>query len=84
MKSISSLIGKKFKRDVYGPSLWTDTISSVWFRSSWIESGHYKIEVMVTGSKGISYTLSEIRLIRPKGKLDDILERILRQPKLKG
>lgn len=37
MRNIQDLVGKKFRRNAYGLSLWTDEIVSVNFESHWIK-----------------------------------------------
>lgn len=66
---MEELIGKRFKRNVYGPSLWTDTVKKIWIRWS-VEGtlmnykGDQKAEVMIEGSLH-SFPLSEIVFERP-------------------
>lgn len=70
---IKNLIGKRFKRDKYGLSLWEDTIKEVFFNNRVIlnknESSKYKIkgfkpEIRIKGHKTINdFNLDEIILI---------------------
>lgn len=62
---IDSLIGMEFKRNVYGPSLWTDVVKNIWIRWKILDrEGKIQIpEIMVEGSKH-QFPLSEIIFIR--------------------
>lgn len=62
---IDELIGLPFKRNVYGPSLWTDTVQEIEVHwkivfSSDLTSRHSIPEIYIRGTKNISYSLSEI------------------------
>jgi len=41
---MSEIIGRKFKRNVYGPSLWEDTVSEVIYESQIITDPKVKFE----------------------------------------
>lgn len=61
---MEELIGMSFKRNVYGPSLWTDVVKRVWIRW-YVEGtlmnyhGDQKAEIMIEGSVH-SFPLSEV------------------------
>src|SRR5688500_593067 len=66
---MEALIGKQFKRALYGPSLWTDTVQAVYVRwqivGSWADFKGFQVpEIMVKGSLHV-YPLSELVFIRP-------------------
>lgn len=49
---VDTLVGKRFKRNVYGLSIWTDTISSVSVSHEMVslKGGTYKPRIWVKGS----------------------------------
>lgn len=73
----SQLVGKKFKRNKYGLSDWTQTIHKVWIvweafpsdpnKTGWdsIRNSHYKPKIKVNGggSGDYTYDLEEIVIL---------------------
>lgn len=61
---MKDLIGKKFKRNVYGLTEWTDTVTNVFIVRSFISKGIWKPLIGIKGTRGIwSYDLDEIVFI---------------------
>lgn len=61
---MKDLIGKKFKRNVYGLTEWTDTVTNVFIVRSFISKGIWKPLIGIKGTRGIwSYNLDEIVFI---------------------
>jgi hypothetical protein len=65
---MDELIGLKFKRNVYGPSIWVDTIIKSWitYKFSVDDPQYLRPVIMITGSKGNVYRLSEIIVLNEK------------------
>lgn len=59
---MQDVIGKKFKRNVYGFSIWTDIVVSVFvvWEYHYREHQYCKAEIWIKGLRGQSYPISEI------------------------
>lgn len=61
---MEALIGKQFKRNVYGLSNWTDIVKQIFIVRSYTKENIWKPEIKIKGEKGIrSYDISEIVFI---------------------
>lgn len=59
-----SLVGKSFKRNVYGLSIWTDIITHVGYSYNIINRTTSKVEMYVLGTKSKTrYSLNEIVIV---------------------
>jgi hypothetical protein len=74
---MEELIGKSFKRNVYGPSIWTDTITKVWVVYSWTgktnEEGRWLLvpHIMVQGTSIFHHKLEEILIVPEPQQLEN-------------
>lgn len=67
MSDINNLIGKKFKRNVYGLSIWTDTITKVSYKTKLINREQKEIIPFVIGTQsGTHYDFNEIVIVDDK------------------
>jgi len=55
-----NLIGKKFKRNVYGLSSWTDTIVSVTPYYSYVVGKPMELKHIIMGKTNIAFDLEEL------------------------
>jgi hypothetical protein len=66
-KSLNDLIGREFKRDVYGLSIWTDTIKEIVYKYKLIDRTKKKLELYVIGNNTPHwYSIDEIVLVNQK------------------
>lgn len=69
---INNLIGKSFKRNKYGLSLWTDKIKYVGCKYKIIDKSTKSLELYVIGNKSTNHFLiSEIVLVNEKANWSD-------------
>jgi hypothetical protein len=67
MSDFDNLVGKKFRRNVYGLSLWTDTITYVGYKTNLLNREHKQIIPFVIGSNSPThYDLNEIVIVNDK------------------
>lgn len=67
MKDFNDLIGKEFKRDVYGLSIWTDTIKEIRCKYKLIDRTKKKLDFYVIGNNSpYWYAIDEIVLVNQK------------------
>ena len=61
-REMKELIGRRFKRNKYGLSNWTDTIVDIWYKRS-VKLGvpGFTVEVMVKGTL-YDYPLCEVQI----------------------
>lgn len=58
---MENLIGKQFKRNVYGLTDWIDTVENVYIIRSYITKNTWKPVIQIKGKIGIwSYDIDEI------------------------
>lgn len=68
---MEELIGMQFKRNVYGPSIWTDTVKDINIRWKFNHpfDGTQHAEIIIVGENtskiGVSFPLSEVIFLRP-------------------
>ncbi len=74
MSDFNNLIGKKFRRNVYGLSSWTDVISEVGYSTHILNRTSKEIKPYVVGTQSkIRYDLNEIVLVVEKlHQLDEL------------
>lgn len=66
---MKELIGLTFKRNVYGLSEWTDTVTSVHIRMNCdLDCEYWKPKISILGTRTISYDLEEIVFVSNKTK----------------
>lgn len=64
--SILDLIGKYFKRNKYGLSIWTDQITYIGHRYNIIDRNISKIEFLIKGTTDLWFSFDEIVIVNRK------------------
>lgn len=85
---MEKLIGKKFKRNVYGLSNWVSIIKEVNITKELIvnkqtKTVYYAPKIWIKSEKGISYELNEIVIIVENSKLIQLAINLAEKGKIK-
>lgn len=85
---METLVGRKFKRNVYGLSSWTSTIASMDITREMVvdkktRTAYFTPKIWIKSDKGIPYDLDEIVIIVENQRLIDLTIDLAEKGKVK-